>query len=185
MALFIVRHEHAADRCPAADPERGAELLNHLSRPNVRRHGLEIRADAVVRGEHSLVLIAEADDEERVREFMRPFARIGDVEILEATTCAGAVASGGCDAPAPDGAEPVADAVDPEEACQRAIDAGLVVHRAHPLNCETPIPALLGGVVMPRAHFYVRDHFQIPVLSRDLAPGGRRARGAPPQPRPA
>src|SRR5262249_21489357 len=41
---------------------------------------------------------------------------------------------------------------------------GLVVHRAHPLNCETSIPALLGGVVMPNAHFYVRDHFQIPAL---------------------
>src|SRR5919198_653839 len=163
MALFLVRHEHAADRCPAADPERGAELLNHLSRPNVRRHGLEIRADAVVQGEHRLFLIVESDDEARVREFMRPFARVGDVEVLPATTCAGVVAAGGCEAPAGPAAAP-ADAVDPEEACQRAIDAGLVVHRAHPLNCETSIPALIGGVVMPRAHFYVRDHFQIPAL---------------------
>lgn len=54
--------------------------------------------------------------------------------------------------------------VDPEEACQEAIDAGLVVHRAHPLNCETSIPALVGGVVMPNAHFYVRNHFQIPLV---------------------
>jgi hypothetical protein len=45
-------------------------------------------------------------------------------------------------------------ALDPEEACQKAIEAGLVVHRAHPLNCETSIPALIGGVVMPNAHFY-------------------------------
>jgi DMSO/TMAO reductase YedYZ molybdopterin-dependent catalytic subunit len=50
----------------------------------------------------------------------------------------------------------------PEEACQRAIEAGLVVHRAHLLNCETSIPSLIGGVVMPSAHFYVRNHFQIP-----------------------
>ena len=55
-------------------------------------------------------------------------------------------------------------ALDPEEACQQAIEAGLVVHRAHPLNCETSIPALIGGVVMPNAHFYVRNHFQIPDL---------------------
>jgi DMSO/TMAO reductase YedYZ molybdopterin-dependent catalytic subunit len=55
--------------------------------------------------------------------------------------------------------------LDPEEACQRAIDAGLVVHRAHPLNCETSIPALVGGVVMPNAHFYVRNHFQIPTFA--------------------
>ena len=30
------------------------------------------------------------------------------------------------------------------------------------LVCETSIPALIGGVVMPSAHFYVRNHFQIP-----------------------
>jgi len=41
---------------------------------------------------------------------------------------------------------------------------GLVVHRTHPLNCETPIPALIGGVVMPNARFYVRNHFETPRL---------------------
>jgi DMSO/TMAO reductase YedYZ molybdopterin-dependent catalytic subunit len=40
----------------------------------------------------------------------------------------------------------------------------LVVHRTHPLNCETPIPALIGGVVMPNARFYVRNHFETPRL---------------------
>jgi DMSO/TMAO reductase YedYZ molybdopterin-dependent catalytic subunit/glyoxylase-like metal-dependent hydrolase (beta-lactamase superfamily II) len=43
-------------------------------------------------------------------------------------------------------------------------NAGLVVHRSHPLNCETPIPALIGGVVMPNARFYVRNHFETPRL---------------------
>jgi len=43
-------------------------------------------------------------------------------------------------------------------------DAGLLVHQAHPLNCETSIPALIGGVVMPSARFYVRNHFPIPAL---------------------
>ncbi len=42
--------------------------------------------------------------------------------------------------------------------------ADLVVHRAHPLNCETSIPALIGGVVMPNARFYVRNHFETPRL---------------------
>jgi DMSO/TMAO reductase YedYZ molybdopterin-dependent catalytic subunit len=55
-------------------------------------------------------------------------------------------------------------ALDPEEICQDAIDAGLLVHRAHPLNCETPLPELVGGVVMPTARFYVRNHFPIPSL---------------------
>ena len=42
--------------------------------------------------------------------------------------------------------------------------AGLVVHGTDPLNCETSIPALIGGVVMPNARFYVRNHFQTPRL---------------------
>ncbi len=42
-------------------------------------------------------------------------------------------------------------------------DAGLIVHRVDPLNCETSIPALIGGV-MPSARFYVRNHFPVPAL---------------------
>jgi len=40
MALFVVRHHHAADHCPAQNPDMGAMLLNHLSRPNVRQYGV-------------------------------------------------------------------------------------------------------------------------------------------------
>jgi DMSO/TMAO reductase YedYZ molybdopterin-dependent catalytic subunit len=43
-------------------------------------------------------------------------------------------------------------------------EASMVVHRASPLNCETSIPALIGGVVMPNARFYVRNHFDTPKL---------------------
>ena len=54
-------------------------------------------------------------------------------------------------------------------------DDGLVVHRDNPLNCETAIPALIGGVVMPNARFYVRNHFETPSLDAAdwrLAVGG-------------
>ena len=164
--LFIVRHQHDAARCPATDPYMGATLLNYLSRSNVRQQGITIQGEAVVRGEHTLYMIVESDDEDRVRGFMEPFAAAGTVEIYPASTCARVVASGGCATPMPvvDDAVP---ALDPEEACQHAIEAGLVVHRAHPLNCETSIPELIGGVVMPNAHFYVRNHFQIPTLDRE------------------
>jgi DMSO/TMAO reductase YedYZ molybdopterin-dependent catalytic subunit len=54
--------------------------------------------------------------------------------------------------------------VDPDEASRRAQEAGLVFQRVDPLNCETPLGALVGGSVMPTAHFYVRNHFQIPKL---------------------
>ncbi|HKA04165.1 MAG TPA: molybdopterin-dependent oxidoreductase, partial [Acidimicrobiales bacterium] len=44
------------------------------------------------------------------------------------------------------------------------ITRSLLVHRIEPLNCETSIAALIGGVVMPAARFYVRNHFTTPAL---------------------
>lgn len=43
-------------------------------------------------------------------------------------------------------------------------EAGLVIHRGDPLNCEIALPALIGGVVMPNARFYVRNHFPTPMI---------------------
>ena len=163
MPLFIVRHQHAADGCPAQDPFMGASLLNHLSRPNVRKFGLRIQGEAVVQGEHTMYLIVDAEDEDRLRAFMQPFQMAGSLDIYPASTCVRAVASGGCAAAMPQASADV-PTLDPEEACQQAIDAGLVVHRAHPLNCETSLSALVGGVVMPNARFYMRNNFQMPNL---------------------
>jgi DMSO/TMAO reductase YedYZ molybdopterin-dependent catalytic subunit len=162
MPLFIVRHQHAAAACPAQDPFMGASLLNHLSRPNVRKFGLQIQGEAVVQGEHTMYLIVDAVDEGRLREFMQPFQMAGSLDIYPASTCVRTVASGGCGASLPD-SEGV-PTLDPEDACQQAIDAGMVVHRAHPLNCETSLAALVGGVVMPNARFYMRNNFRMPAL---------------------
>jgi DMSO/TMAO reductase YedYZ molybdopterin-dependent catalytic subunit len=161
MPLFIVRHQHDANHCPAADPDNGANLLNYLSRPNVRKHGIGVHGEAVVRGEHTLYMIVEAASEQLVRNYMAPFAMAGSLDVYPASTCAGVVSAGGCAAALPTSDLP---ALDPEEACQQAIEDGLVVHRAHPLNGEISIPALIGGVVMPNARFYIRNHFQIPKL---------------------
>jgi DMSO/TMAO reductase YedYZ molybdopterin-dependent catalytic subunit len=164
MALYIVRHQHDAEHCLAADPTAGAEFLHYLSRPSVSQHGVEVKAEAVIQGEHTLYMIVESSHEGSVREFMKPFASVGTVDVYPASTCAGVVASGGCAASTTPALGEAVPALDPGDACQRAIEAGLVVHSAHPLNAETSIPALIGGVVMPNAHFYVRDHFQIPLL---------------------
>ena len=67
---------HEAQRCPAEDPSLGATLLNYLSRPNVATHGVDIRGEAVVQGEHTMYLIVEAEDEGRIRGFMEPFTHI-------------------------------------------------------------------------------------------------------------
>src|SRR6201997_3822676 len=88
------------------------------------------------------------------------------VEITKLDTVfkrARVVAAGGSTAATPAGVD-IAPALGPEEAWQQAIDAGMVVHRADPLNCETSIPALMGGVAMPNLRFYVRNHFQVPKL---------------------
>jgi DMSO/TMAO reductase YedYZ molybdopterin-dependent catalytic subunit len=173
MALYIVRHQHSPEACPAQDPLVGASLLNHLSRPNIRKFGVRIQGEAVAQGEHTMYLIVEADDEARLRAFMQPFQMAGSLDIYPASTCVRVVASGGCSAPLP--ASGGLATLDPEEACQQAIDAGLVVHRAHPLNCETSIPALVGGVVMPNARFYMRNNFGIPTLEAtafELSIGG-------------
>jgi len=173
LPLFIIRHQHSPDSCPAQDPLLGASLLNHLSRPNVRKFGVRIQGEAVVQGAHTMYLIVEADDEALLREFMQPFEAAGSLDIYPASTCVRVVASGGCSAPMPASGDLAT--LDPEDACQQAIDAGLVVHRAHPLNCETSIPALLGGVVMPNARFYMRNNFGIPTLDAaafELAIGG-------------
>jgi len=73
------------------------------------------------------------------------------------------VAAGPSAAALPTVGEPLT-ALEPEQAYQQAFEAEMVVHRAHPLNCETSIPALIGGAVMPNQRFYVRNHFQIPQL---------------------
>jgi DMSO/TMAO reductase YedYZ molybdopterin-dependent catalytic subunit len=137
--------------------------LNHLSRANAARHGVRIHGEAVLQGVHTLLVIAEATTEEDLLRFLAPLAEAGSLEVEEAATCASVVANGGCGAATP-ALDPLIPALDPRDACQEALDAGLVVHRAHPLNAETSLAALIGGVVMPNARFYVRNHFQIPNL---------------------
>src|SRR5258708_15173096 len=163
MPLFILHHQHDSERCPAQDPYMGSAVLNHLSPASVHQHGVQIHAEAVVEGEHSLYLIVDAADERRVRDFIKPFEACGTVNVYPASSCAKVVASGGCGAAAPR-VDLLGPAADPEKACEEAIRTGLVVHRCHPLNGEASIPALIGGAAMPNAKFYVRNHFQIPLL---------------------
>lgn len=97
MSLFLVRHQHSAGSCPAKDPQMGQMLLRHLTKPNARRFGVDLIGDAVLDGQHTLVLIAEAEDAQYLRDFMQPFAHAGTVEIVAASTCEAVVAREGCD----------------------------------------------------------------------------------------
>lgn len=172
MPLFIVHHQHSPDTCPARDPAKGTMLLNHLSRSGAARHGVLIKAEAVARASHSLFFIAEATDEAVLDAFLAPFRDAGQVHVTVATSWAEVVFGGGCEA-SPVSASTAS--LDPAEACQDAIEAGLLIHCVNPLNGETSVPDLAGGAVMPNGRFYMRNHFDIPSLDGDsyrLSVGG-------------
>src|SRR5690242_3268300 len=97
MPLFVVRHHHDADRCPARDPAMGAMLLAHLSAENANRHGVSIHGEAVIDGAHTLYVICDAPDRNTVDAFMQPFAAAGEVEVLQGSPCEAVVARRGCD----------------------------------------------------------------------------------------
>jgi hypothetical protein len=96
MALYFVRHQHTPETCPAKNPEMGEMLLNHLSRMNARKFGVDLQGEAVLDGQHTLNLIMEARDKDSVEKFMQPFAMAGSVEITQASSCEAVVTRGGC-----------------------------------------------------------------------------------------
>lgn len=97
MALYFVRHQHSPDHCPAKDPQMGQMLLQHLSSTNARKFGVDLLGDAVLDGQHTLVVIAESEDRQYLVDFMQPFAQAGSVEIFPASTCEAVVERQGCD----------------------------------------------------------------------------------------
>lgn len=96
MALFVVRHQHPADRCPAADPQMGQMLLSHIAPENAATQGVNIHGEAVVNNAHELYLIVDAPDAQVVERYMAPFQQAGTVEVLGSSSCSDVVARGGC-----------------------------------------------------------------------------------------
>ncbi len=96
MSLFVVRHQHNAETCPAKDPQKGAMLLAHLSPGNARKYGVTIKGDGVLDGKHTLFMIVEAEESQYIENFMQPFAQAGPVEIWDASECEAVVAREGC-----------------------------------------------------------------------------------------
>ncbi|MGH2363938.1 MAG: DUF3303 family protein [Chloroflexota bacterium] len=96
MALFVVRHQHTAERCPAQDPQMGQMLLQHLSDASAAKAGITVNSEAVVNNEHTLYLILEADAQNRIQDFMQPFSMAGSVDIYPASSCVDVVGRGGC-----------------------------------------------------------------------------------------
>jgi len=96
MSLFVTRHQHSAERCPAADPAMGSMLLQHVSQTNAATYGITIQGEAVINDAHTFYMILESPDRERVDRFMAPFAQAGSVEVFPASTCEAVVGRQGC-----------------------------------------------------------------------------------------
>jgi uncharacterized protein with GYD domain len=96
MSLYFVRHQHTAETCPAKDPAAGAMLLSHITPQNARNFGVNVHGEAVLDGQHTFVLIVEAENPGQVQAFMQPFSQAGKVEIVPASTCEVVVERAGC-----------------------------------------------------------------------------------------
>lgn len=96
MSLFVVRHQHPADRCPAKDPRVGPALLAHMQPANAEKFGLKIHGEAVVDGQHTLYMIVDAPAREQVEAFVQPFKNAGTVDVWPASSCERIVQRGGC-----------------------------------------------------------------------------------------
>ena len=96
MPLFVVTHRHEQERCPAGDPAKGLMLLRRLSQEGAERFGITIHAEAMIDGAHSLTMIVDGLDHNKVTEFMTPFAQCGSVSVQLANRCEVAVARDGC-----------------------------------------------------------------------------------------
>ena len=97
MSLFVVKHQHSAETCPAGDPQMGPMLLQHIAPANAAENfGVNIHGEAVVDGAHTFFLIVDAPERGQVDQFMAPFTQAGTVEVLPASTCEAVVSRTVC-----------------------------------------------------------------------------------------
>ena len=96
MPLFIVIAKHSPDSCLAGDPEMGKMLLSHLNKDNASKFGVNIQATAGAESQHTLHIIMDTGDRQKVDEYMTPFAQMGSVEVTTGIACEAHVARGRC-----------------------------------------------------------------------------------------
>ena len=67
MPLFVAQHQHSPETCPAS---AGSRLLSQISAAAAARHGVTIEAEALIDGEHRLLLVLDAADQQAVEAFL-------------------------------------------------------------------------------------------------------------------
>jgi hypothetical protein len=93
--LFVAQHRHPAEDCPAS-PAMAALLLSRISAATAARYGVTIQAEALIGGEHLLLLVVQAPSREAVERFLAFLPAPGDLRVLPASTAEEAVERGGC-----------------------------------------------------------------------------------------
>jgi hypothetical protein len=63
-----------------------ALLVQHVSPSNAVTYGITMFGEAVVDGQHTFYIILNADNEDNVKEFMKPFYMAGTVEVWPASS---------------------------------------------------------------------------------------------------
>jgi hypothetical protein len=95
MPLFIVWYRHRPGDCPAASG-RGALLLSRVSAAAAARYGVSIQAEALLDGEHLLLLVVQAPSAQAVRRFLAFLPGPDGLQVEPACTAEQAVGRGGC-----------------------------------------------------------------------------------------
>src|SRR5260370_34171714 len=92
--LFVAEHRHRPGDCPAS-PGRGSLLLSRVSAAAAARYGVTIEAEALIDGEHLLLLVVEAPSREAVERFLAFLPGPGDLRGLPTSTAEEAGRQGG------------------------------------------------------------------------------------------
>jgi hypothetical protein len=93
--LFVAQHCHQPDQCPAS-PGSGPLLLSQVSAAAAARYGVTIEAEALIDGEHLLLLVVQAASQKAVERFLAFLPGPGCLRVLSACSAEEAVQRGGC-----------------------------------------------------------------------------------------
>ena len=93
--MFVAQHRHPPDQCPASRGS-GPLLLSRVSAAAAARYGVIIEAEALIDGEHLLLLVVQAASREAVERFLAFLPGPGCLRILPACSAEEAVQRGGC-----------------------------------------------------------------------------------------
>jgi hypothetical protein len=88
MARYFVEHHHLAEACPSSNKEMAEGLAGHVTNENAAKYGVRVLSDCVLPGEHTLLMVLEAESPDKVAAFTTPFISVGSVTIKPAITCA-------------------------------------------------------------------------------------------------